>query len=110
MRDAAPAMAVPVLCFCNILCRYADFCSEFIVNPDTLAENDDDDPLGASAGDEASKYSDYFKNKDLMFEIDKDTKRTWTSMHFFAEHEQASQQCKQVAWGPSSQQVRDQLL
>ncbi len=102
MRDA-----LPELYFCNILRIYADFCSEFIVDPDTLADNDGDDPLGASAGEDGSKYSDYFKHKELMLEIDKDTKRTWTSMHFFAE---STLQSKQIAGGPSSQQVRSKQL
>ena len=89
--------------------QYTDFCAEFIIEPDTLADNEDDDPLGACAGEQGSKYSDYFKNKELMLEIDKDTKRTWTSMHFFATPDESQQHCKQGA-GPSSQQVRTPLL
>jgi hypothetical protein len=102
VRDTLPAEY-----FCNILRMYADFCSEFIIDPDTLADNDNDDPLGASAGEDGSKYSDYFKHKELMLEIDKDTKRTWTSMHFFAESTLPS---KPFAGGPSSQQVRAALI
>jgi hypothetical protein len=82
--------------------QYADFCAEFIVDPDSLADNDDDDPLGASSAGEASKYSEFFKNKELMLEIDKDTKRTWASMHFFA----VPGESIHFAGGPSSQQAR----
>ncbi len=84
--------------------QYAEFCAEFIVDPDSLADNDGDDPLGASAGDDASKYSEYFKNKELMLEIDKDTKRTWSSMHFFAVPCQTPEVLTQK--GPSRQQVQ----
>jgi hypothetical protein len=69
-----------------------------------LADNDNDDPLGASAGDDSSKYSEYFKNKDLILEIDKDTKRTWSSMHFFAVPGPQQDQASHIA-GPSNQQV-----
>ncbi len=85
------------------------FCSEFIVDPDTLADNDDDDPLGASAGEDCSKYSEYFKNKELMLEIDKDTKRTWSSMHFFAVPGPQQDQASHIS-GPSKQQVCAPLL
>jgi hypothetical protein len=85
--------------------QYTDFCAEFIVNPDTLADNDNDDPLGASAGDDSSKYSEYFKNKELILEIDKDTKRTWSSMHFFAVPGPQQDQPSHIA-GPSNQQAR----
>ena len=44
---------------------YADFCAEFLVDPDTLADNDNDDPLGASAGDDSSKYSEYIRCRTL---------------------------------------------
>jgi hypothetical protein len=89
--------------------QYAMFCSEFIVDPDTLADNDDDDPLGASAGEDCSKYSEYFKNKELMLEIDKDTKRTWSSMHFFAVPGPQQDQASHIS-GPSKQQVCAPLL
>ena len=51
------------------------------------------------------RYSEYFKNKELMLEIDKDTKRTWSSMHFFAVPSQSSNAAGQVDVGPSRQQV-----
>jgi hypothetical protein len=75
------------------------------VDPDTLADNDNDDPLGASAGDDSSKYSEYFKNKELILEIDKDTKRTWSSMHFFAVPGPQQEHASHIA-GPSNQQAR----
>ena len=46
---------------------YADFCAEFLVDPDTLADNDNDDPLGASAGDDSSKYSEYIRGQQPYF-------------------------------------------
>jgi hypothetical protein len=75
------------------------------VDPDTLADNDNDDPLGASSGDDSSKYSEYFKNKELLLEIDKDTKRTWSSMHFFAVPGPQQEHASHIA-GPSNQQAR----
>jgi hypothetical protein len=51
------------------------------------------------------RYSEYFKNKELMLEIDKDTKRTWSSMHFFAVPNQSSDASGQAVMGPSRQQV-----